>query len=56
MISLSGGIKADIIETFNSASRYLDDRLNVVKPYFQGMVLKFIYLVAYRIILLVVQR
>ena len=32
MISLSGGIKTDIIETFHSASRYLDHRLNVVKP------------------------
>ena len=38
MTSLSGGIQADIIETFNPTSRYLDDILNIDNPYFEGMV------------------
>ena len=29
--------QADIIEAFNSTSRYLDDLLNIDKPYFEGM-------------------
>ena len=38
MISLSNDNLADIIETFNSTSRYLDDLLNIDIPYFEGMV------------------
>ena len=30
--------QADIIEAFNSTSRYLDDLLNIDNPYFEGMV------------------
>ena len=30
--------QADVIEAFNSTSRYLDDLLNIVNPYFEGMV------------------
>ena len=30
--------RADVIETFNSTSRYLDDLLNIDNPYFEGMV------------------
>ena len=37
MISLSGDNQADIIEAFNSASRYLDDLLNIDNPYFDEM-------------------
>ena len=36
--SLSDDIQADIIEAFNSASRNLDDLLNIDNPYFEGMV------------------
>ena len=36
--SLSDDNQADIIETFNSTSRYLDDFLNIDNPYFEGMV------------------
>ena len=36
--SLSGDYQADIIETFNSTSRYLDDLLKIDNPYFEGMV------------------
>ena len=38
MTSLSDDNQADIIEAFNSASRYLDDLLNIENPYFEGMV------------------
>ena len=38
MVSLSGGNQADVIEAFNSTSRYLDDLLNIDNPYFEGMV------------------
>ena len=38
MTSLSGDNQADIIEAFNSTSRYLDDLLNTDNPYFEGMV------------------
>ena len=38
MPSLSGDNQADIIEAFNSTSRYLDDLLNIDNPYFEGMV------------------
>ena len=38
MTSLSNENQADIIEAFNSTSRYLDDLLNIDNPYFEGMV------------------
>ena len=38
MRSLSDDTQADIIEAFNSTSRYLDDVLNIDNPYFEGMV------------------
>ena len=38
MISLSDDNQADITEAFKSTSRYLDDLLNIDKPYFEGMV------------------
>ena len=38
MDSLNHDIQADVIEAFNSTSRYLDDLLNIGTPYFEGMV------------------
>ena len=38
MTSLSDDNQADIIEAFNSTSRYLDNFLNIDNPYFEGMV------------------
>ena len=38
MNSFSSDNQADIIEAFNSTSRYFDDLLNVDNPYFEGMV------------------
>ena len=38
MSSLSNDNQADIIEAFNSTSRYLDYLLNIDNPYFEGMV------------------
>ena len=38
MTSLSDDDQADIIEAFNSTSRYLDDLLDIDNPYFEGMV------------------
>ena len=38
MSSLSGDNHADIIEVFNSTSRYLDDLLYIDNPYFKGMI------------------
>ena len=38
MTSLSEDNQADIIEAFNSTSRYLDDLLNIDNPYFEGKV------------------
>ena len=38
MLSLSDNNHLDIIETFNSTSRYLDDLLNIDNPYFEKMV------------------
>ena len=35
MLSLSDNNQADIIEAFNSPSRYLDDLLNIDNPYFE---------------------
>ena len=37
MDSLSHDNEADVIEALNSTSRYLDDLLNIVNPYFEGM-------------------
>ena len=34
----SGNSQADVIEAFNSTSRYLDDLLNIDNPYSKGMV------------------
>ena len=38
MTSLSDVKQAEIIESFKSTSRYLDDLLNIDNPYFEGMV------------------
>ena len=38
MLSLSDNNQTDIIEAFNSTSRYLDDLLNINNPYFEHMV------------------
>ena len=38
MLSLSDNNQTDIIEDFNSTSRYLDDLLDVDNPYFKQMV------------------
>ena len=38
MLSLSDNNQTDIIELFNSTSRYLDDLLNIVNPHFKQMV------------------
>ena len=38
MLSLSDNNQTDIIEAFNSTSRYLDDLLNIANPYFEQMV------------------
>ena len=38
MTSISDVKQAEIIETFNSTSRYLDDLLNIDNPYLEGMV------------------
>ena len=38
MLSLSDNHQTDIIEAFNSTSRYLDDLLNIDNPYFKQMV------------------
>ena len=38
MLSLSYNNLADVIEAFNSTSRYLDDLLNIDNPYFEQMI------------------
>ena len=38
MMSLSHNKKADIIDAFNTTSRYLDDTLNMINGYFDNMV------------------
>ena len=38
MLSLSDNNQADIIEAFNSTSRYLDDLLNIDNPHFKQKV------------------
>ena len=35
---LSDNDQADVVETFNSTSRYLDDLLNIDNPYIAQMV------------------
>ena len=37
-MSLSCDTQADVIESFNLTSRYLDDFLNIDNPHFEGMV------------------
>ena len=38
MLSLSDNNQADVVEAFNSTSKYLDDLLNIDNPYFEQMV------------------
>ena len=38
MISLSDDKQADIVDAFNTTSRYLDDILNIIYVYFDNMV------------------
>ena len=38
VLFLSDNNQTDIIEAFNSTSRYLDDLLNIINPYFEQMV------------------
>ena len=38
MMSLSGDKQADVIDTFNTISRYLDDISNINNVYFDNMV------------------
>ena len=38
MLSLSDNNQTNIIEVFNSTSRYLEDLLNIDNPYFEQMV------------------
>ena len=38
MMSPSDNTQADVIEAFNSTSRYFDDLLNIDYPYFEGMI------------------
>ena len=39
-MSLSDNNQTDIIEAFNSTSRYLDDLLDIDNPYFEQMVVQ----------------
>ena len=41
MMSLSDDKRADIIDVFNTTSRYLDDILNINNVYFDNMVVKY---------------
>ena len=38
MMSLSDDRQADIIDAFNTTSRYLDDFFNIINVYFDSMV------------------
>ena len=38
MMSLSGDRQADIVDAFNTTSRYLDDILNIDNVYFYNIV------------------
>ena len=42
MISLSGNKQADVIDVFNTTSRYFDDMLNINNVYFDNMLVKYI--------------
>ena len=42
MLSLSDNNQADIIEAFNSTSRYLDDLLNIDNPYLNKRLVRYI--------------
>ena len=44
MLSLSDNTQAVVIEAFNSISRYLDSKLDIVNPYFEQMVGRYILL------------
>ena len=44
MLSLADNNQSDIIEAFNSTSRYLDDLLNIDYPYFKQMVAQVRYI------------
>ena len=41
MMSLSDDKQADVIDAFNTTSRYLDDILNINNVYFNNMVVKY---------------
>ena len=41
MMSLSDDKQADVIDAFNTTSRYLDDILNINNVYFENMVVKY---------------
>ena len=38
MDSLNHNTQVDVIEAFNSTSRYLDDLSNIDNPYFEGII------------------
>ena len=38
MMSVSDDKQADIVDAFNTTSRYLDDILNIINVYFDNMV------------------
>ena len=44
MDSLSHDNQTEVIEAYNSTSWYIDDLLNIVNPYFEGMVNQIIHL------------
>ena len=44
MLPLSDNNQTDIIEAFNSTSRYLDDLLNIDNPYFEQWLVRYILL------------
>ena len=44
MASMSCNKEADIIQAFNSKSRYLDDLLNIDNPYFEAWLVEFNHL------------
>ena len=41
MMSLSDDKQADVIDAFNTTSRYLDDILNINNVYFDNMLVKY---------------
>ena len=48
LLSLSGNYQSDVVEAFNSTSRYLDDLLNIDNLYFAQMVSQ-IYSIEFRL-------